>query len=304
MVKASDIISFLKQSGMVFHFTGDAEITINTMSNLQELEDYSICWIKNKKFATEAVIAELKRHTDVLLVCPFEVEGVSVIVTDYPKGVFFSILNKFFSNDFEHSISGTAKVSSKKIGRNVHIGYNSYIGDNVEIGDGTIIFHNVVVDCPCVIGSGCIIHSGVVIGTDVEGFYFENDIPIKETHFKGVAIGDNVEIGANTTIARGLLTDTVIGNNVKIWDLCHIGHNANIGDNTLVIVGSYVCGSAKIGKNSYLAPASTVLNQVTIGERVTVGVNSVAMGNIASNATIMGTPGIEFLPKAFRKGKK
>lgn len=249
---------------------------------------------------SDKILAELQRKK-VLVVCPFKIDGVSCIVTDYPKGTFFSILNRFFTRTYPHSVSEKAIVLTDKIGKNVHISPNCYIGAEVEIGDNTILHPNVVIDCPCRIGKNCEIHSGAVIGTDVEGFYTENDIPVKENHYMGVEIGDDVEIGANTTIARGLLVNTVIGNHVKIWDLCHIGHNSVIEDNCIIIVGSYICGSAKIKKNSYLAPASVVLNQVTLGERVTVGVNSVAMSDIPDYATIMGTPGVEFLPKAFRK---
>lgn len=303
MLIVKEILEFLDGKDISYIFNGDKDLQIVVFSSLQDLKENSICWVKAKKNLSDDILVKLHKK-NVLVVCPFKIDGVSCIITDYPKGIFFSILNRFFAKSYKHSISEKAIVLSDRIGENVHISPNCYIGEEVQIGDNTILHPNVVIDCPCIIGKNCEIHSGAVIGTDVEGYYIEKDVPIKETHYMGVEIGDNVEIGANTTIAKGLLVNTYIGNNVKIWDLCHIGHNSIIEDNCIIIVGSYICGSAKVKKNSYLAPASVVLNQVTLGERVTVGVNSVAMSDINDNATIMGTPGVEFLPKAFRKKLK
>lgn len=299
----TDISNFLNGRPEIIDISFINNGYIDSISNLQELKNHTICWISSKKYLSDGLIEIFNQYSDIVVVAPFHIKGKNCIVTNYPKGTFFSILNHFFVREFKHSISDTATIFTDKIGKNVHIGERCFIGEDVIIGDNTIIRQNVVIDCPCQIGDNCEIHSNAVIGTDVEGFYYENDVPIKETHYCGVIIGDNVEIGANTTIARGLLTDTRIGNNVKIWDLCHIGHNSQIEDNCLIIVGSYICGSAVVKKNSYLAPATVVLNQVTVGENVTIGVNSVAMNNIQDNAKIMGTPGVEFLPKAFRKGK-
>lgn len=292
---------FSIQSAQPVRFSGSETGYIETMANLQELQDHTLCWVKKQSYMTEALHQEMKSYKDLLVVTPFEIEGVNCIINDYPKGCFFNILNHFFKREFSHSISETATVLTNKIGKNVHIGPRCFIAEDVSIGDNTVLHANVVIDCPCKIGYNCEIHSGAVIGTDVEGFYYDEDgVPIKETHYRGIIIGDNVEIGANTTIACGLLTDTKIGNNVKIWDLCHIGHNAQIGENCLIIVGSYVCGSAKLNKGVYLAPASVVLNQVTCGEDATIGVNSVAMCNVKEKAKIMGTPGLEVLPRVFK----
>ena len=116
-----------------------------------------------------------------------------------------------------------------------HSRENCYIGDEVEIGDDTVIHPNVSVICPCKIGRGCEIFPGVVIGADGFGYYMEHDIPYREIHFRGVVIGDHVDIGTNTCVDRGLLTDTVICDHVKIDNLCHIGHNVKIEENCLTM---------------------------------------------------------------------
>ena len=303
-MKAVDITDYLFQKRIEYEYKGDNQIEIQTISSLGNITNNSICWIKNKKYATYEVIDKICSTGSVLVVCPFEIEGTNCLITQYPKAVFFDILNKFFSKDFSHNISDKATVLTEKIGNNVHIGANCYIGEEVIIGDNTIIHPNVTIMSPCSIGHDCEIFPGVVIGSDGFGYYFEGDIPYREKHFKGVIIGNHVDIGSNTNIDRGLITDTVIGNNTKIDGLCKIGHNVIIEDNCLIIACSVLCGSAQIKKNSYIAPNSTVLNQVTVGNYAKVGVHSVAMKNVRDGATIMGVPGEEFLPQIMYKGGK
>ncbi len=291
-----EILDFLAESGNEVVFKGNKNAEITEMSNLRELKDHSICWIKNTRFASGEVVENLKQLQDVLVVCPFEIEGVNCVITDYPKGVFFSILNQFFRKTFDHVISENAVVLTDRIGKNVHIGANCYIGDEVEIGDDTVIHPNVSVICPCKIGYGCEIFPGVVIGADGFGYYMEHGIPYREIHFRGVVIGDHVDIGANTCVDRGLLTDTVICDHVKIDNLCHIGHNVKIEENCLIIAGTVICGSALIKRNAYLAPESVVMNQVTVGEGGMVGVNSAAITNVKDKVTVFGTPAKRLSP--------
>ena len=124
----------------------------------------------------------------------------------------------------------------------------------------------------------------------------EHGIPYREIHFRGVVIGDHVDIGANTCVDRGLLTDTVICDHVKIDNLCHIGHNVKIEENCLIIAGTVICGSALIKRNAYLAPESVVMNQVTVGEGGMVGVNSAAITNVKDKVTVFGTPAKRLSP--------
>ncbi len=304
MIEAKRIIEYLKSKKADFEYFGKENIIIDQISNLQEIHDNSICWFSSRKYASEMVISEIRGMMNVIVVSPFEIEGLNCIVTTYPKGVFFDILNHFFAEEKKHFVSEKATVLTRHIGENVHIGANSYIDENVVIGNNTIIHTNVSITCPCTIGHDCEIYPGVVIGTDGFGYYYEGDVPYKENHFMGVKIGDYVDVGANTCIDRGLITDTIIGNHTKIDALCRIGHNVVVEENCLIIAGTIICGSARIKRNSYLAPSSVVLNQVSLGEGSKVGVNSVAMADVEDGTTIMGTPGIEFLPKIIKKRKE
>lgn len=290
-IACRDIVEFIENEVSGASFLGNGEGYVASICSLQEISDNSICWIKNRKYLSPGVAEELRRAEDILVVSPFKIDGVDCIVTDYPKGVFFHILNHFFAEDFKHSVSPRSTVLTEKIGRNVHIGENCYIGADVSVGDNTVIHPNVSIICPCKIGHGCEIFPGAVIGADGFGYYFKDGVPYRERHFRGVLIGDYVDIGSNSCIDRGLITDTVIKDHVKIDNLCHIGHNAVIEENCLIIAGTVICGSALVKKGAYLAPGAVILNQITVEEKAKVGANSLAVSHVRAGSTVLGVPG-------------
>jgi len=153
----------------------------------------------------------------------------------------------------------------------------------IEFAGSHILYDNVIMN------ESCKIKAGAVIG--FEGFGFERDengVPFRIPHIGKVVLGYDVEIGANTVIARGTVDDTVIGNNVKIDDCCFIAHNCNIGENTLIVAGSVICGSVKIGKNCFIGANCTIKNKVTIGDFVTVGMGANVVKDVPDGATIAG----------------
>lgn len=159
------------------------------------------------------------------------------------------------------------------------------------IGDNVVIKNNVSIEGKVIIGNNTIIHSGVVIGTDGFGYYQnEEGKNIKVPHYGGVVIGEYVEIGANTCIDRGTLDDTVIGNYVKIDNLCHIGHNCVIEDNSSIVALSMLGGSAEISKNSYIAPGVMIKNQLKIGENSLIGMGAVVTKDVEKNKVVAGVP--------------
>ncbi|MCF6193552.1 MAG: UDP-3-O-(3-hydroxymyristoyl)glucosamine N-acyltransferase [Kangiellaceae bacterium] len=160
-----------------------------------------------------------------------------------------------------------------KIGSGVVIGPNCFIGEGSVLGMNTLVHANVSIYHQVTIGSSCILHSGVVIGSD--GFGYANDkgqwIKIPQTGT--VILGDNVEIGANTCIDRGALNNTLIGNGVKIDNMCHIAHNVSIGDNTAMAGFSAIAGSAKVGESCQLGGRSSIIGHLDIvaGTHLTAG---------------------------------
>ncbi len=103
-------------------------------------------------------------------------------------------------------------------------------------------------------------------------------------------IGDNVEIGANTCIDRGTLSNTVIGNYVKIDNLCHIAHNVQIGENSTIIALSMIAGSVKIGKNCWIAPCAAIKEKLVVNDGSLVGLGAVVIRDVVSGDVVAGVP--------------
>ncbi len=166
------------------------------------------------------------------------------------------------------------------IGEHAVIDAGCYIGREAEVGEGTHFFANVTFHAHCIIGARGIIHSGAVIGTDGFGFANEAGVYIKIPQTGRVVIGDDVDIGANTTIDRGALADTIIEDGVKLDNQIQIGHNCHIGAHTAMAGCTGVAGSAKIGKYCTFGGASMVLGHLTIVDRVHVGSASMVSRSI------------------------
>jgi len=177
-------------------------------------------------------------------------------------------------------------AESCTIGAHVVIGKNAKLADNVVIGAGTVIESgasigtgsriaaNVVIYHDCVIGKNCAIASGTVIGADGFGYAEEQGRWVKIPQVGLVVIEDDVEIGANTTIDRGALDDTVIEQGVKLDNLIQIGHNCRIGAHSVVAGCVGIAGSARIGKHCKIGGAAMILGHLEIADGVTVSPGS------------------------------
>lgn len=167
----------------------------------------------------------------------------------------------------------------------------AFIDQNVSIGNGTHIFANVTIYQDVIIGENCRIESNSVVGADGLGFERdENGDWFKIAHLGGVVIGNNVEIGAGACINRGALGDTIIEDNVKIFNLANVAHNSRIRRNTLIISHSMVSGSCDIGENVWLAPGSVISDGIIIGSDAFVGLGSVVIRNVENNSLVYGNP--------------
>ena len=135
------------------------------------------------------------------------------------------------------------------------------------------------------------IRAGAKIGYSGFGFEFDEDFkPVPFPHLAQVRILDNVQIGCNSTIARGVLTDTVIRNNVKIDDQVYIAHNCDIDENTLIVSGTSICGSVHIGKNVFVGAGVTIKQHCKISDSVTIGMGSNVISDIKQGTTVVGNP--------------
>ena len=155
-----------------------------------------------------------------------------------------------------------------------------YLGRDARVGENTHFFANVSFHAGCEIGRSGIVHSGAVIGADGFGFANENGVYIKIPQTGRVVIGDDVEIGANTTIDRGALADTVIEDGVKLDNQIQIGHNCHIGAHTAMAGCVGVAGSTTIGKYCAFGGAAMVLGHLTIADRVHISSGSMVSRSI------------------------
>ena len=162
------------------------------------------------------------------------------------------------------------------VGANAHIGDRAVIGAGCQVGEGVQIgpdgyfYPGVVIYSGCRIGARVIFHAGVVIGSDGFGFAQDKGQWIKVPQIGRVIIGDDVEIGANTTVDRGALDDTVIESGVKIDNLVQVAHNVRIGENTAIAACAGIAGSAVIGKGCRIGGAAMIAGHLQIADGITV----------------------------------
>ncbi len=186
------------------------------------------------------------------------------------------------------------------IGAHVRIHAGVRMGTGSSVGEATEIYPNAVVYHLCVVGARCIVHSGVVIGSDGFGFAPNAGAWEKIPQIGRVVIGDDVEIGANTTIDRGALDDTIIGNGVKLDNQIQIAHNCVIGDHTAVAGCVGMAGSSIIGKHCMIGGAAMISGHLTICDGVVVSAGTLVSNDIPEPGRYTGVmPTVEH--SAWRK---
>lgn len=284
---------------------GDGDIDVVAVATLGEAGPAHVTFLSNPKLRTQA--ASTGAAAIILSSADDAVIGSSMrgarIIVDNPYLYFARTAQFFYEKNaapVESGIHASAVVdASARIGSGVHIGpcavieaeaaigdgcvigAGSFVGRAAKIGAGTRLFARATIHAECEIGMRGIVHSGAVIGTD--GFGFANDkgkwVKIPQTG--RVVIGDDVDIGANTTIDRGALTDTVIEDGVKLDNQIQIGHNCRIGAHTAMAGCVGVAGSAKIGKYCTFGGAAMILGHLEIADNVHISSGSLVSRSIA-----------------------
>jgi UDP-3-O-[3-hydroxymyristoyl] glucosamine N-acyltransferase len=189
------------------------------------------------------------------------------------------------------SIGEYAVIGSRaKLADGVVIGSHCIVGDRVSIGEGTRLWPAVTIYPGVTLGARTMIHSGARVGCDGFGYVFRDGAHQKIPHVGRCIIGDDVEIGANTTIDRGSIDDTVIGNGTKIDNLVQIAHNVRIGEKCLVIAQVGIAGSATIGDGAVLAGQAGVSGHISIGAGARVAAQAGVFGDIPPGESWSGYP--------------
>ena len=216
------------------------------------------------------------------------------IVVENPRKAFASVLRTFFIEKKEFGkIYSSATIEKSVI-------YNSgtiNIDPNVVIEEDVIIGNYVSIGANTVIKKGTVIHDNVTIGSNCTiggvGFGYElNDDGIYEVipHLGNVVLKEKVEIGNNVCIDRAVLGSTILEKEVKVDNLVHISHGVFIDENSLIIAHAMIAGSVQIGKNTWVAPCSSIKQKVIVGKNVTIGLGSVVLNNIPDNQIVVGVP--------------
>jgi UDP-3-O-[3-hydroxymyristoyl] glucosamine N-acyltransferase len=177
------------------------------------------------------------------------------------------------------------------IGDNVKIYPNSFIDDNVVIGNNVVIFAGAKIHSDSIIGNNCVIYSGAIIGADGFGFAPNADGTYsKIPQIGNVIVEDNVDIGANTTIDKATMGSTIIRKGVKLDNQIQIGHNVEIGGNTVIAAQTGIAGSTKIGANCMIGGQVGIVGHLTIGNNVRIQAQSGVARNIKDNEILQGSP--------------
>jgi UDP-3-O-[3-hydroxymyristoyl] glucosamine N-acyltransferase len=182
------------------------------------------------------------------------------------------------------------------IGEGARIGSHCTLGDGVSIGAGTRLHPRVAIYDGCSVGARCVLHSGVVIGADGFGMARDEGRWIKIPQVGAVRIGNDVEVGANTTIDRGALDDTVIADGVKLDNQIQVGHNCAIGAHTVIAGCTGISGSVTIGAHCMIGGGVGFVGHISICDHVTISGFSLITKSITQPGTY--TSGLPFMPHA------
>jgi UDP-3-O-[3-hydroxymyristoyl] glucosamine N-acyltransferase len=268
-------------------FVGDENFPVEGINEIHVVEAGDIVFVDHPKYYDKA----LQSAATIVLInkevaCP---EGKALLISDDPFRDFVKIGQYF--NAFQNAHQSIA--ASAKIGKGTHLQPHVFVGENVEIGENCLIHANVSIGNNTKIGNNVVIHSGTVLGGD--GFYYKK----RETGFDklksvgNVVIEDDVEIGANCTIDRGVTASTRIGAGTKMDNLIQIGHDTQVGKKCLFASQVGVAGCVVIGDEVTLWGQVGVKSGITIGDKVVVMAQSGVGHDLETGKSYFGTPAEE-----------
>ena len=282
---------------------GDGDLMIYRVATLEDADGESISFLSNARYRAQLS----STHAAAVIVAPHDAEATPLpkLLTDNPYAVYARVAAIFHPPaafvpgiHATATIAATAKVAaSAMIGPNVVVGHRASVGeragihagcvlgDGCAVGDDVTLYPRVVLYANSVLGPRTIIHSGAVIGADGFGMAEQDGHWIKVPQVGRVVIGADVEIGANTTIDRGALGDTVIEDDVKLDNQIQIGHNCRIGAHTAIAGCTGIAGSTTIGRNCKIGGAAMIVGHIDIVDGTTIS----AMTGVSAS---IDTPGI------------
>lgn len=186
--------------------------------------------------------------------------------------------------------AGAVVEDGARIGDRVRIGANAYVGADCDLAEDVVLHANVTLYPGVRIGARSVLHAGVRVGVDGFGYVHEGGRHRKVPQVGGCVIGTDVEVGANSTIDRGSVGDTEIGDGVKIDNLVHIGHNVRVGAHALIVAQVGIAGSTRVGEYAVLAGQAGLVGHIEIGAGARIGAQAGVFGDVPAGETYSGYP--------------
>ena len=292
---------------------GDKNAAVSTVSSIDGGKAGSLAYLTNPKYeqyiyTTEASIVLVDKTFE-----PKEEVKTTLVKVENVAECVLNLLEMY--NASRPQKSGVSKLASiheeatvgqscyigdftvvergAKLGDKVQLYPQCYIGDNVEIGEGTKLYPGVKIYEGCKIGRNCIIHAGAVIGADGFGFAPKPDGTFaKIPQLGNVIIEDNVEIGANTCVDRAKTDSTIVRSGVKLDNLIQVGHNVQIGSNTVMSAQVGIAGTTKIGSNCFVGGQVGFADHITVGNGCKIGSQSGLDKNVPDGEIRFGSPAL------------
>lgn len=289
---------------------GDGDTVVTGVSGVREASAGDLAFVADPAYVPYAA----RTAASVLLVRePLETPAAAQVVVDDPADALERLAAHFLpAASHPTGIAPTAHVEEgARLGEGVAVGAFAYVADSAVLEDGVVVYPHAYVGPDCVVGAGtvlypravlyhgtkigkrCIVHAGAVLGADGFGFAFAGGEHRKIPQLGTVEVGDDVEIGANSTIDRARLGKTRIGSGTKIDNLVQIGHNAQIGNHCVLCGMVGVAGSARVGNYVTLAAGSGVAGHLELGDGVTVAGLAGVTKSIEAGRTVSGFPAVD-----------
>jgi UDP-3-O-[3-hydroxymyristoyl] glucosamine N-acyltransferase len=287
---------------------GDDSVTIRGVAGIREAQSGDVTFLANSRY--EGYLAET-RATAVICDRQPRQAPVPLLQVDHPY-LAFQMAVRLFRPELYQPLAGvhpTAVVSpAAHVGEGASIGPHCtvepgarigagsvlmagcYVGVQASIGEKSLLYPHVVVREECVVGDHCILHSGAIIGADGFGFAFDAGRYHKVPQVGNVVLGDDVEVGANTTIDRATTESTRIGDGTKIDNLVQIGHNVVIGRHCIIVAQVGISGSTELDDYVTVGGQAGIIGHVRLGKGVQVGGQSGVTKSVEPNTTVFGTP--------------
>jgi UDP-3-O-[3-hydroxymyristoyl] glucosamine N-acyltransferase len=295
---------------------GNPDAAVASFGKIEEAQAGQLAFLANPKYeeylySTNATIVIVNESLELK-------QPITATLIKVPDAyTSFAVLLDKYQQIQRQQLSGIQQpvyiAATAKTGNNVFIGAFAYLGEDVIVADGAKIYPNVFLGNhvivgensiihpgvkiyhDCVIGKNVVIHAGTIIGSDGFGFAPQADGTYKKIPQIGnVIIEDDVEIGANSTMDRATMGSTLIKAGAKLDNLLQIGHNAEVGNNTIIAAQSGISGSTKIGNNVMIGGQAGIVGHITIGDGAKINAQSGVSKTLEPGKTVTGSPAFEY----------